>query len=107
MNLKGLVGRFQVFRVQETLPDQGCFQLSQGLFEGWIESHRQRHPFAGGHPVPFLISRHVNPNINEAMAFKLGQGKENHFPGIFGNLTDDFGHLLPLGATLSGSLIGE
>jgi hypothetical protein len=34
----------------------------------------------------------VDPDINEAMTFKLGQGKENHFPGIFGNLTDGFGH---------------
>jgi hypothetical protein len=41
------------------------------------------------------------------MTFKLGQGKENHFPGIFGNLTDDFRHLLPLLAALTGSLIGE
>ena len=31
MNPKGLVGRFQVFRVQETLLDQGGFQLGQGL----------------------------------------------------------------------------
>ena len=83
MNPKGLVDGFQVFRFQETLLNQGCFQLSQGLFEGWIESHRQGHPFAGGHPVPFLVSRHVDPNVNETMTFKLGQGKENHFPGIF------------------------
>jgi hypothetical protein len=95
MNPKGLAGGFQVFRVQETLLNQGFFQLSHGLLEGWLESHRQGHAFAGGHPVSFLVSRHVHPDINKAMAFKLGQGKENHFPGIFGDLTDGFGHLVP------------
>jgi hypothetical protein len=49
----------------------------------------------------------VNPDINEAMTFKLGQGKENRFPGIFGYLTDDFGHHVPPLAVLTGSLIGD
>jgi hypothetical protein len=37
----------------------------------------------------------MDPNVNETMTFKLGQGKEYHFPGIFGDLTDDFRHHAP------------
>jgi hypothetical protein len=99
-NLKGLVGRFKIFRVQETLLNQGCFHPGQGLFEGGIEAYRQGYPLAGWNPIPFLVSWHMHPNINEAMTFILGQRKEYRFPGIFGNLTYDFRHHFPLGGCL-------
>jgi hypothetical protein len=38
------------------------------------------------------------------MTFKLRQGKEYRFPGIFGDLTDEFGHHVPPAGCLDRQL---